>query len=260
MARMRKARGPSLEALVETGMLPLESLHPGGLETTRQLAELCGIRRDAAVLDVASGTGESACFLAETFGARVVGLDHSDEMIRRAGAKAAGRGLAVSFRNADVIHLPFDDAEFDATICECTLCLLDKPRVLGEMARVTRPGGCVGMHDLYWKEGAADHLKRTLETIEGEKPETVEGWQRLFENAGLVQVTTVDKSGAMSRWMQQSRTQLGWAGQLRLVLQIIRRWGVGGAWRVLRSERVFSSSALGYALVVGTRAQAEPAR
>ena len=87
---------PSLEGLVETGMLALESLHPGGLETTRQLAELCNIQRGTVVLDVASGTGETACFLARTFGARVVGVDRSGEMIRRADeclyeAKHGGR-------------------------------------------------------------------------------------------------------------------------------------------------------------------------
>ncbi len=244
---------PSLEGLVETGMLALESLHPGGLDTTRQLATVCNIQRGDAVLDVASGTGESACFLAKAFGARVYGVDRADEMIRRAEAKAGARGLEVKFKKADAANLPFDDSQFDAAICECTLSFLDKPHVLGEMVRVVRPGGCVGMHDLCWKEAASDKLKRTLAEIEGEQPETLTGWRRLFESAGLVQITAVDKSETMSRWMQESRKQLGLTGELLLVLKIIRRWGVRGAWRVLRSERVFSSDHLGYVLVVGTK-------
>ena len=244
---------PSLEGLVESGILTLDSLHPGGLELTQQFAEMCNIRRGAVVLDVASGTGETACFLAETFAARVYGVDRSDEMIRRGEAKASGRGLEVEFRKADAANLPFDDSEFDAAICECTLCLLEKQRVLSEMVRVVRPGGCVGMHDLCWKEGASDDLKRTLAEIEGENPETLEGWRQLFERAGLVQINAVDKSEVMSRWMQESRKQLGLTGQLKLILKIIRRWGVRGAWRVSRSERVFSSDLLGYAIVVGTK-------
>ena len=234
-------------------MLVLESLHPGGLATTEQLANLCNIRRGAAVLDVASGTGETACFLADTFGARVVAVDRSDEMIRRARAKASARGLEVTFKNADAANLPFGDAAFDAAICECTLCFLDKPRVLGEMARVVRPGGRVGMHDLCWKDGAPDSLKRALKEIEREEPETSEGWRRLFEGAGLVEITADDRSEVMSRWMQESRTQLGVTGQIVLVMRIIRRWGLRGAWKVLRSERVFSSDLLGYVLVVGTK-------
>lgn len=244
---------PSLEGLVESGMLALESLHPGGLETTRELAQLCRIQRDALVLDVASGTGETACFLAETFGARVVGVDRSDEMIRRATEKASARGLAVTFKTADAANLPFNDSEFDAAICECTLCFLDKPRVLGEMARVVRGGGCVGMHDLCWREGASDRLKRILAEIEGERPETLEGWRKLFENAGLAQIAAVEKSEAMSRWLKESRKKLGLTAVLKLHLWIIRRWGLGGLWKVLRSERVFSSNMLGYALVVGTK-------
>jgi arsenite methyltransferase len=244
---------PSLEGLVETGMLPLESLHPGGLETTEQLAKLCGIRRGAAVLDVACGPGETGCFLAETFGARVVGVDRSDEMIRRAVAKASARGLDVRFENANAASLPFADAEFDAAICECTLCFLAKPRVLEEMARVVRPGGCVGMHDLCWTDAAPGALKRKLAELEGEEPETSEGWRRLFESAGLVQITVIDKSEVMSRWMKESKGKLGLTGQLRLVQKIIRRWGLRGAWRVFRSERVFSSACLGYAIVVGTK-------
>ena len=244
---------PSLEGLVETGMLTLESLHPGGLETTKELANLCNIQRGAAVLDVASGTGETACFLAETYGARVFGVDRSDKMIRQAQAKSNTRGLEVKFKKADAHNLPFNDSEFDVAICECTLCLLDKPRVLGEMARVVRQGGYVGMHDLYWKEGASYEAKHTLAEIEGEKPETLEGWRQLFEKAGLVQITTVNKLEAMSRWMKESRKQLGLTGGLMLALKIIHRWGLRGAWRVLRSERVFSSNLLGYALVVGMK-------
>jgi ubiquinone/menaquinone biosynthesis C-methylase UbiE len=54
-------------------MLALESLHPSGLETTRQLAKVYSIQRGDAVLDVASGTGETAFLLAKAFGASVFG-------------------------------------------------------------------------------------------------------------------------------------------------------------------------------------------
>ena len=247
------AARPSLEGLVETGMLKIESLHPGGLELTREFAELCNIQKGAKVLDVASGTGETACFLAERFGARVCGVDRSEEMIRRAEAKGRAKGLKLEFRKTDAARLPFGDAEFDVAICECTLCFLEKERVIGEMVRVVRPWGWVGIHDLCWMEDTPDSLKRTLAEIEGEKPETLEGWRQLFIGAGLVQVKSVDKSGVMARWIQQSKRQLGLVGQLSLALRIIRRWGIRGAWQILQSERVFSSELLGYGIVVGIK-------
>ena len=243
----------SLESVVESGMLKVESLHPGGLSLSRELAGLCGIRKGDRVLDVASGTGETACLLAGEFGANVRGLDQADEMIRLAKAKAREQGLEVEFAKGDATHLPFGDAEFDAVICECTLCLLDKERALGEMARVVRRGGRVGMHDLCWMDDAPERLKNTLAEIEGERPESLEGWKRLFDGAGLSEIVTVDKFDAMSRWMRQSRKQLGRAGELTLTLKIIRRWGFRGLWRVLQSERVFSNKHLGYGIVVGTK-------
>lgn len=249
---------PSLEGLVEAGWLKLESLHPGGLATSRELVERCGIERNWAVLDVASGTGETACLLADTFDARVWGVDRSRAMVRRARTKSDARTLPVSFTLADATGLPFADAAFDAAICECTLCLLDKKRVLREVIRVVRPGGCVGIHDLCWHEDAPRRVKDTLAEIEGERPETLEGWRQLFEEVGLVQVDTVDRSTVLLRWMRESRQQLGWLGQIGLTLKIIRRWGVRGAWTVWRSERVFTSQHLGYGLVVGTRPINEP--
>lgn len=121
------------------------------------------------------------------------------------------------------------------------------------MLRVVRPGGCVGMHDLYWKKGAPDALKRTLAEIEGERPETVEGWRRLFSRAGLVEISVVDKAELMSRWMRESWREVGLARRLALALKVIRRWGIRGLWSVLQSERVFSSERLGYGIVVGTK-------
>jgi SAM-dependent methyltransferase len=243
----------SLEALVESGLLRLESLHPGGLETARELAELCRVEGGTRVLDVASGTGETACYLTEQFGARVVAIDASGEMIRRGEAKARGKGLNIEFETADAAHLPFADSIFDVAICECTLCLLDKEKVVNEMARVVRPQGYVGMHDLCWQENAPEDLKRTLAQIEGERPESLDGWQRLFRSAGLVEVRAKDKFELMAHWMRESRRQLGMWGELALAWQILRRWGLSGLRTVMKSERVFSSRHLGYGIVVGMK-------
>jgi SAM-dependent methyltransferase len=244
---------PSLESLIEGEDLGIETLHPGGLDITGELAGLCEIRPGSAVLEVASGRGESARFLAWKFGAQVVGLDRSQAMIARSVAKGGALGPEVSFLRADAHHLPFPDDSFDTAVSECTLCLLDKARVIAEMTRVVRPGGHVGMHDLYWEVGAPEGLQRTLVEIEGERPETLEGWAALFRAAGLTEIAAIDKKELISRWMRACRKQLGWRGRLALALKAMRRWGVGGLWTILRSERVFSSAHLGYCLVVGTK-------
>lgn len=243
--------GPSLEALVESGAIDLEILHPGGLRLTSELADLCGIAAGTRVLDVACGTGESACHLAGQYGAAAVGVDVSAAMLARARQKAGERRLDVRFVSGEAVALPFVDAEFAAVICECTLCLLDKPAVLREMMRVARPGGFVGIHDLSWHENAPGKLKRRLAELEDEYPETLDGWRRLFEQVGMVDVVAMDRSWVKQSWMRDVRRELGVAGQLALVRHVFRRWGFNGLLRIFRSERVFSSSKLGYALVVG---------
>jgi ubiquinone/menaquinone biosynthesis C-methylase UbiE len=91
---------------LESGDLDLPVLHPGGLDATRDLARLCHVGTGSLVLDVASGTGESACFLAEEFGCKVTGIDHSDYMVETARRKAEERGLKTEFKKGDAHDLP----------------------------------------------------------------------------------------------------------------------------------------------------------
>ncbi len=244
---------PSLEALAENEDLGVAVLHPGGLAITAELAERCHVRRGARVLDLASGTGESACFLTERFGARMVGLDASGRMVKTAQHKVQGRQLSGVFVQGDAHDLPFAPATFDAAICECTLCLFQKGRVLQELVRVVRPGGYVGMHDLCWQDDVPERVKQRLREIEGERPETLEGWRRLFGAAGLAECQGVDHSSLMRHWMKDARRSLGLRGQARLAGRVLKRWGLSGLLTVLRSERVFASRFTGYCVVVGRK-------
>jgi SAM-dependent methyltransferase len=243
-----------LEALVESGDLGLPVLHPGSLESTRELAELCHIIAGKQVLDVASGTGESACYLVQNFGCKITGLDHSPSMVEAANHKALERRLTIEFRLGDAHDLPFASETFDAAISECTTCALNKQRAIEEMVRVTRRGGYVGISDLYWKEHAPEPLKARLAELENERPETLADWVRLFEQAGLQEVQTRDLSNALAEMSRNMRKQMGISGQLRIVAKVVKRWGIGALVRIESTERILRSEHLGYAIVVGRKA------
>ena len=56
-------------------MLLGDSFHPGGLELTARLGEMLALAPSDHVLDVASGRGDSAIFIAQRFHCRVTGID-----------------------------------------------------------------------------------------------------------------------------------------------------------------------------------------
>ncbi len=247
------ATAPSLEALVETGILPGAVFHPCGLEVSKELAALCGIRPTSRVLDVACGTGETACLLAETFGCRVVGIDATELQIKRAQEKKAGRKVPVEFCQADAHQLPFPDGMFDAVISEATLCHLEIHKALKEMVRVTKQGGRVGIHDLCWRENTPATVRQRFAEVESERPETLAGWARRFEQGGLVEIQSLDKSHVYPTWLEDEKRRLGLFGQLKIFLAIVKRWGLAGFWRIRESQRIWESEHMGYGITLGSK-------
>jgi arsenite methyltransferase len=128
-----------------------DSFHPGGLRLTEELASLLELGPGTWVLDVASGKGTSALFLAERFGCRVTGIDLSEQNVLHARNQASERGLGqlADFRLADAEALPFDAGIFDAILCECAFCTFpSKKAAASEFERVLKPGGLVGISDI----------------------------------------------------------------------------------------------------------------
>ncbi|MGI8806050.1 MAG: class I SAM-dependent methyltransferase, partial [Thermoleophilaceae bacterium] len=126
-------------------------LHPGGEALTRRTAQLAGIGAGDRVLDVASGRGNTARLLAREVGANVVGLELGAGAVAGARAATAEAGLsgAIEFVEGDAESLPFAAGEFEAIVCECSLCTFpDKVAAANELARVLSGGGRVAIADV----------------------------------------------------------------------------------------------------------------
>lgn len=93
------------------------------------------------VLDLGCAGG----FLAEALddrGARVTGIDPAKDAIAAARAHAESAGRAIAYDVGVGESLPYDDASFDAVACVDVLeHVRDLHQVLGEVARVLKPGG-----------------------------------------------------------------------------------------------------------------------
>ena len=96
------------------------------------------------VLECGCGTGAQTVFLAAgSPDAQIVSVDVSPASLDRARARVQAAGFRnVTFRVADIFHLPFEDASFDHVfVCFVLEHLADPIKALRCMARVLRPGG-----------------------------------------------------------------------------------------------------------------------
>lgn len=104
---------------------------------------------DLILADVGCGTGSLTLELAR-LAKKVIAVDLSQEMLRRAKILAKERGLSnVEFRRDDAEDLPLASRSVDAAFCVMVLHFLANPdRAVRELCRVTRPGGSVVLLDL----------------------------------------------------------------------------------------------------------------
>jgi SAM-dependent methyltransferase len=111
----------------------------------RRWAGWLGLGDRSPVLEVASGSGGPAIFLAELCGGRVTGIDINQHGITTAIERAATHGLGdrVAFKLTDAgAVLPFPDQIFDAILCvDSANHFPERLRVLKEWHRVLKPGG-----------------------------------------------------------------------------------------------------------------------
>lgn len=107
--------------------------------------------RVGRVLDLACSVGQSTTALKARFpDARVVGIDHSEPMLRAAHRRAVMLGSEVTFRQALAEDSPFPNGHFDlifAFILFHELPLRVSRKVVAEVARQLRPGGVFVAYD-----------------------------------------------------------------------------------------------------------------
>jgi arsenite methyltransferase len=189
-----------------------ESFHPGGLKLTERLGQLLQLGPSSHVLDVASGRGISAIFLAQHFGCEVIGLDYGPQNVAQAKDVAGRQGLSarVRFEQADAESIPYPNSSFDAVVCECAFCTFpDKARAALEFARVLRPGGMVGISDLTRSGELSkqlDSLLAWIACIADALP--IEKYQEWFSSAGLIPRGTESHAEALLEMVRQVQAKL----------------------------------------------------
>jgi len=145
------SRGLDLGTITEQELKDFDQDHYGGVEAVEALANAAGISTGQQVLDVGSGMGGPARWLAHKFGCRVTGLDLTDSRVKGAGrlTERVGLGSLVKFVQGDATHMPFPTATFDALVSQEVWCHIpEKEALIAECARVLKPSGKFAFTDI----------------------------------------------------------------------------------------------------------------
>lgn len=138
-----------------------DEFHIGGVAATKELVDQMDLKPAAKLLDIGSGIGGPARFVANSAGAEVTGIDLTQSYVDIATSLSKRTGMAgkTRFVQGSALDMPFANDSFDAAvILHVGMNLPDKPGLMSETARVLKPGGIFAVYDVMrLKDGALSY-------------------------------------------------------------------------------------------------------
>lgn len=129
----------------------VDEFHTGGREATEALLSHLDIRSGMRVLDIGAGIGGTARHIARAYGVHVTGVDLTRAYVDVAKVLNARVGMEddVTMMVGSALDLPVPAGAFDlAVMFHVGMNIDDKPHLMGEVARVLKPGGHFALYDV----------------------------------------------------------------------------------------------------------------
>jgi SAM-dependent methyltransferase len=200
------ALGPEPPTLQQ--LAALDQFHTRGLPATADLAKMAEIAAGMSVLDVGSGLGGPARFLAATTGCQVTGVDLSAPFVEAARLITQRIGMTdkASFRVASALDLPFDEGAFDAAVLlHVAMNIADRSQLYREIRRVLKPGGRFAMFDVVLAGGDPLYPLPWARTPDASFLMTPKATREVIEGAGFASTVLHDDTAAAKTWFAQLR-------------------------------------------------------
>ncbi|KRB32594.1 class I SAM-dependent methyltransferase [Mesorhizobium sp. Root172] len=200
--------GPEDQLLTPQQLGALDQFHTRGLAATAELAQLADITAGMSVLDVGSGVGGPARFLAATYGCRVTGVDLSEPFVDAARylTGRTGQGGQLSFQTASALELPFDDGCFDIVLLQhVAMNISDRARLYREIRRVLKSGGRFATFDVVLGSGQPHYPLPWARTPATSFLLTSDATRKAIEPAGFHMLAWQDDTEAAKAWFAQLR-------------------------------------------------------
>ncbi|WP_095083059.1 class I SAM-dependent methyltransferase [Mesorhizobium sophorae] len=202
------ALGPDDQLLTPQQLGALDQFHTRGLAATAELAQLAGIAAGMSVLDVGSGIGGPARFLAATYGCRVTGVDISEPFVDAARylTDRTGQSGQLSFQTASALELPFDDGRFDIVLLQhVAMNISDRAQLYRGIRRVLKPGGRFATFDVVLAMGEPHYPLPWARTPATSFLMTIGATREAIESAGFRILTWQDDTEVAKAWFAQLR-------------------------------------------------------
>ena len=201
----RIARGLSAHGIGAKDAIPPETLfdldqwHYHGTDAIRAAADQLRLGPGTRVLDVGSGVGGPARYLAYTVGCLVTALELQPSLNAVAVDLTQRSGLSERITHilGDALTYPLADRSYDAVVSWLAILHIpDRPRLCARLVRALRSGGGCYIEDLCMRAPfAPDDLRELREVVFGVTVTSIEDYAKDLRAAGFVDIAVTDLTG-----------------------------------------------------------------
>jgi MPBQ/MSBQ methyltransferase len=139
------------ENITPDDLAPVDEFHIGGREATVRFIGHLGFGKGMQILDIGSGIGGTARYVAANHGCHVTGIDVTPEYCEVATLLTQKVGLAhqVTYQQGSALAIAADDQTFDGVyMVHVGMNIADKATLFREVRRVLKPSGVFGVYDI----------------------------------------------------------------------------------------------------------------
>lgn len=168
-------------------------LRPGGMGLTRKMLEMLNINTTDEVVEFAPGTGDTARIVLSYKPARYTAIERDQDLVKFVFSYLDGSSQQCLLGRAEETGLP--DASCSVVYGEAMMNMMPndtKQLIIDESARILKPDGRYGFHEVYLKPDDIDDIKRDeiaqalrAATKVGVTPFTLSEWKQALEKAGF---------------------------------------------------------------------------
>jgi cyclopropane fatty-acyl-phospholipid synthase-like methyltransferase len=202
LAERGLSAGPlTVEQLTALGHL--DQYHYYGTDACDEAIAVLGLDADRHVLDIGSGIGGPARYLAAETGCRVHGVEVRPELVGTARELTARTGLddRVAFSADSAVSVALDDDRYDHLVAWLVLLHIDeRVSALSNCRRALRPGGTAFVEALATDDPSPADRRALRDVVKMADPVSETGLVDQFHAAGFEEVVTCDLTEPWTRW------------------------------------------------------------